>query len=54
VVAGVNYKLQLQVLHIGTPRTAQATVWHPLDGPYQLRDWAWIDWTALDEQRLWV
>ena len=43
VVAGVNYKLQLQVLHIGTPRTAQATVWHPLDGPYQLRDWAWID-----------
>ena len=43
VVAGVNFKLKLQVLHNGTPRTAQATVWHPLHGPYQLSDWVWVD-----------
>jgi Cystatin domain len=43
VVAGVNFKLKLQVLHNGAPRTAQATVWHPLHGPYQLSDWVWVD-----------
>ena len=43
VVAGVNFKLKLQVLHNGTPRTAQATVWHPLNGPYRLSDWVWVD-----------
>jgi hypothetical protein len=43
VVLGVNFKLKLQVLHLGTPRTAQATVWQPLHGPYQLSDWVWDD-----------
>lgn len=43
VVAGVNFKLKLQLLHNGTPRTAHATVWHPLKGAYQLSDWVWVD-----------
>ena len=43
VVAGVNFKLTLQVLHLGTPRVAQATVWRRLDGAYQLTDWTWRD-----------
>jgi Cystatin domain len=43
VVAGVNFKLQLQVLHKGAPRTAQATVWHPVHGAYQLSNWVWVD-----------
>ena len=43
VVSGVNFKLKLQVLHLGTPRTAQATVWRQLHGAYQLSDWVWVD-----------
>jgi hypothetical protein len=43
VVAGVNFKLKLQVLHNGEARTAQVTVWHQINDQYQLIDWAWVD-----------
>lgn len=43
VVAGMNFKLKLQVLHNGQTRNAQVTVWRQLNGQYQLTDWAWSD-----------
>ena len=43
VVAGLNFKLKLQVEHNKTLRTAQITVWRQLSGQYQLTDWVWLD-----------
>ena len=43
VVAGVNFKLSLQVMHDGRKRTARVTVWRQLNGTYQLMDWVWLD-----------
>ena len=43
VVAGLNFKLRLQVQHDKTVRRAQVTVWRQLSGQYQLTEWVWLD-----------
>ena len=40
VVAGVNYKLRLQVMEGGQAKQVTVLVWHQLDGGYQLTEWA--------------
>ena len=40
VVAGVNYKLRLQVMEGGQAKLVTVLVWHQLDGGYQLTEWA--------------
>lgn len=44
VVAGVNYRLKLQVRLNGSEKTAEAIVWWQAwrkPDPYQLRSWNW-------------
>ena len=43
VVAGLNFKLRLQVQHDKSVRRAQVTVWRQLSGQYQLTEWVWLD-----------
>lgn len=43
VVAGMNFKLTLQVMHDARKRTSRVTVWRQLNGTYQLTEWVWLD-----------
>lgn len=43
VVAGMNYRMELQVMHKGQVKTAEAVVYHQawVKRPYQLTTWTW-------------
>ena len=42
VVAGMNYKLVLQVTEAATPRRATVVVWRKLDASHELTSWEWL------------
>jgi predicted neuraminidase len=42
VVAGMNYKLVLNVTDAGAPRQAAVVVWHKLDKSRELTSWEWL------------
>jgi hypothetical protein len=41
VVAGMNYKLRLNVKQDGMERSAEAVVYRKLSGAYELTSWTW-------------
>lgn len=42
VVAGMNYRLTLELTSSGQPRTAKAVVYRTLEGQHQLTSWEWL------------
>src|SRR5438067_11441662 len=42
VVAGMNYRLNLQVNKGGETKSAEAVVFHGLDSHYELKAWHWL------------
>jgi predicted neuraminidase len=43
VVAGLNYRLRLNVNDAGAARAAEVVVWRKLDGNYELTMWKWLE-----------
>ncbi len=43
VVAGLNFRLTIEVTDDGKERVADAVVWRKLDGTHQLTSWKWRD-----------